>query len=208
MVEARIECLCPEFDLRDLRLRMRRGDVEWVSEDVARRSADLALAVQSGAVSVVYARRCSVSRFPPPPNVRVGRARRGVVTQTSQPQPTVARAVVPVVESKSIDAKAIEEAIASGVARAIQGLLASGAFVPASGGAAPIPATAPRTVAATASPVVASDPVYIPTNIVPSDDATTITIAESSSEGSDLEAAAAALKATRKRKTTSSTETP
>lgn len=200
MIEARIECLCPSFNIGDLNLTMRKGDIAWVSEEVARSSDDLRLAVRSGAVSVLYARRCSVSRSPPPPNVRMNRAQRvGFVRhqeQLQQPAP------VPAPAPQGVDAKAIEDAIANGIAKAIQSLVASGAFVPNVG--VGNGTTAHNTVAA--SPIVTSDPVYIPSNIVP-DAGTTITVAESSSEGTDLEAAAAALKATRRRKTTS-TETP
>lgn len=200
MTEARVECLCPSFHIEDLNLRMRRGDVAWVSEEVARSSDDLRLAVRSGAASVVYARRCSVSRSPPPPNVRMNRTQRSGFVRLGEPSQQVVPAPVPTPTPQGFDPKTLEDAIANGVAKAIQGLVASGAFVPGSSVGAPVTR---NTVPASA--VVTSDPVYIPSNLVP-DAGTTISVAESSSEGTDLEAASAALKATRKRKTTS-TET-
>lgn len=195
MTEARIECLCPSFNLGDLNLTMRKGDIAWVSEEVARSSDDLRLAVRSGAASVVYARRCSVSRSPPPPAARMGHIRR-----TASRSPAIERveASPPSAQEPSINPKSIEDAIANGVSRAIADLLASGLLVPSGG--------APVTRGTVAAPsVVTSDPVYIPSNLVP-DASAAISVAESSSEGTDLEAAAAALKATRRRKTTS-TET-
>jgi hypothetical protein len=194
MTEARIECLCPSFYLSDLNLALRKGDIVWVLEETARSSEDLRFAVRSGAASVVYARRCSVSRSPPPPNVRMNRSQRNGFVRISGIQSE--RPETPILVPQGVDAKALEEAIANGVAKAIQGLVASGAFGPSIG--APVVNNTPV--------VVSSDPVYIPSNLVPASD-TTITIAKSSSEGADLEAASAALKATRKRKTPS-TETP
>lgn len=196
MVEARVECLCPEFDLADIRLRLRRGDVAWVSEGVARGSVDLGIAIRSGAVSVVYVRRCSVSRSPPPPNVRMNRVQRGgVVNRTPSPSPEPGP--VPRPEPPVVDTGSIEEAIARGVTRAIEGLIRSGALVPG-GTRGPVQA-----VGAPSVPVTSSDaPLYIPSNIVPTGDAPTITVARSSSEGATLDEAAAALKATRKRKST------
>jgi len=197
--EARIECLCPEYHITDMGIRFRRGESVWVSEEAARSSEELLLAVRSGAVSVVYARRCSVSRSPSPPNVRLNRAQRsGFIARTlsSEPQPTPERPDQAPPQA-NVDAGAIEAAIARGVTKAIEGLILSGALVPGGRG------SSPTVVIGTAAPVVSSDaPVYIPSNIVPTGDATTITVAQTSSGGADLDEAAAALKATRKRKST------
>ena len=197
MTEARIECLCSTFNLADIQLMVRRGDIVWVSEEIARSSEDLRLAVRSGAVSVVYAKRCSVSRSPPPPNVRINyRALRGGFVRLQENPPQVTPPVPP---PQGLDAKALEDAVANGIAKAIQGLLTSGVLVP---GGVPITGSGNAYAAPASVAVVTSEPVYIPSNLVPSDNATTITIAESSSEGTELEASAAALKATRKRKIT------
>ena len=190
MREARIECLCPEYRVSDLGIQFRRGDSVWVPEESARSSEELLLAVRSGAVSVVYTRRCSVSRSPSPPNVRLGRAQRAHLVTRTPPAPP---APVPAPQV-GIDAGAIEDAIARGVTKAIEGLLSSGALVPGVRGGAPAPSGA-------AVPAVTSEsPVYIPSNIVPTGDAATITVAQTSSEGAALDEAAAALKATRRRK--------
>lgn len=192
MTEARIECQCPEYNIADMGLYLRGGDTVWVSREAATASRELQVAIRSGAVSVVYARRCSVSRSPPPPNVRMNRVQRGgVVNRTPSPEPA------PRPEPPVVDTGAIEEAIARGVTRAIEGLIRSGALVPG-GTRGPVQA-----IGAPSVPVTSSDaPLYIPTNIVPTGDAPTITVARSSSEGATLDEAAAALKATRKRKST------
>lgn len=198
MVEARIECRCPQFHVPDINLRLRRGDVVWVAEEIARRSVDLGIAVRSGAVSVVYSRRCTVSRPPPPPSSRMGRIIRSVGRTTVQVQTIPASDSVP---APTVDPKSIEDAIAKGVTRAIADLVASGVLTPGGSGA-PV-RVAPSVVGGA---VVAEEPLYIPTNIVPADKAN-IKVAESSSEGSGLDEAAAALKATRRRRSTT-TETP
>ena len=192
MTEARIECLCPEYHVGDLRLRMRRGSVAWVSEEAARASDDLRIAVRSGAVTVLYTRRCSVSRLPPPPAARMGSILRSAgVASRARPEPSA-----PSVGAASVSPGDIEAAVAAGVSRAITDLVASGVLVWA-GAAAARPTAAPASIAAV---VDAADPVYIPTNIVPADGVPSITVAQSSSGGSDIDAAAAALKATRRRK--------
>jgi hypothetical protein len=210
VIEARIKCLCPAFHLADLGLNMLRGDIKWVPEKAARSSGDLRLAVHSGAVAVVYTRRCFVSRSPPPPNVRMNRTTRGVPTKTAT-KPTVAPQSAPApapppsntpVPMPEVSAQFIREAITEGVTKAIAELLSSGVLVPNVGG---MPGA---TRAVSALSVTTAEPVYIPTNIVPTDNAPIITVAKSSTEGTDLEAASSALKATRKRKANTSSETP
>ena len=202
MIEARVECLCAEFNLPDIHLQLRRGDVVWVAEDEARSSADLRMAVRSGAIAVLYTRRCAVHRSPPPPHVRLPRhtgkhfvPTSGVVRPVESP---VAAPVAAAPTTVTIDHQSIEEAIARGVASAIQGLLASGAFVPAGSGGATV-----RGGNYGAPLVSTDDPVYLPSNLVPTDQGNMISVSETSSEGSDLNESAAALKAQRKRKSTS-----
>lgn len=198
MIEARIECLCPEFDLADIRLKMRRGDVAWIPEGAARGSFDLGIAVRSGAVSVVYSRRCFLIRSPPPPSARMGRIIRSV--GRTQATPVVSEPSGRPPTGVSVDPKAIEDAIARGVTRAIADLVSSGVLTTAVAGRVAGP------VAAGVTGVDASEPVYIPTNIVPVEK-TNIKVSESSSEGTDLEASAAALKATRRRRSTTTEST-
>ena len=188
MKEARIECRCAEYTLSDLKVRVRRGDVVWVSEDAARSSHELRVAVRSGALTVVYTRRCTMHRSPPPPNVRMPRMTRPTRDLGAEPAPAAAAV---------IDPAALEDAVAKGVAKALEGLLAAGVVVPAQGGrvaASAIPAFLP-----------APEPVYIPSGLVPIEAQATVTVASTQSESGDMEAAAAALKATRRRKTTPTT---
>jgi hypothetical protein len=94
----------------------------------------------------------------------------------------------------------LEDAVAKGVAKALEGLLASGLVVPAQGGR-------PVAGSVSAEPAFfsAAEPVYIPTGLVPTEAQATVTVASTQSESGDMEAAAAALKATRRRKTTTTT---
>ncbi len=199
MIEARVECLCVEFNLPDINLQLRRNDVFWVAEDVARSSSDLRMAVRSGAVAVLYTRRCAVHRSPPPPHVRLPRntGKRFVPTFEARPVETPAAPT-----TVTIDHQSIEDAIARGVASAIQGLLASGAFVPAGSGGSGSGSTV-RAGNYGAPLVSTDDPVYIPSNLVPTEQGNMISVSETSLEGSDLNESAAALKAQRKRKSTS-----
>ena len=204
MIEARVECLCAEFNLPDINLQLRRNDVFWVAEDVARSSADLRMALRSGAVAVLYTRRCAVHRSPPPPHVRLPRnTGKRFVPTSGAVRPVESPAAAPAAPTTvTIDHQSIEEAIARGVASAIQGLLASGAFVLAGSGGSGSGSTVRG--GNYGAPLVSSDdPVYIPSNLVPTEQGNMISVSETSSEGSDLNESAAALKAQRKRKSTS-----
>ena len=178
MIEACIKCVCPEYYLADIGVRLRRGEVFWVSEDTARSSEEIRLAARMGAVSVVFTKRCAVQRNP---------AR----TPTPSATPSVAPSVAP------FDEQALQNAITAGVSKAITDLLSSGVLVPGTRVGAVSTDAAPYTP-------VTNDPVYIPSRIVPEKTAP-ITVAQTSSGGAELEASAAALKATRKRKATSET---
>ena len=138
-----------------------------------------------------------MTRSPPPPASRMGTLMRS--NRATAPASTVSAAPVQVVPPVSLDSKAIADAVASGVSKAIVDLVSSGILVPAGAGSL---ATGVRSIA----PAVTNDPVYIPSNIVP-DQVAAITVAQTSTGGAELEASAAALKATRKRKTTSTEST-
>ena len=189
MIEACIKGVCPEYYLADIDVRLRRGEVTWVSEDTARSSEDIRLAARMGAVSVVFTKRCAVQRSPSPPISRM----RGIMRNTAR---TAAPSAAP--SAAPFDEQALQNAITAGVSKAITDLLSSGVLVPGTRmGAAPADA-APY-------PTVTNDPMYIPSRIVPEKTAP-ITVAQTSSGGAELEASAAALKATRKRKTNSETQ--
>lgn len=209
MKEARIECLVREFPVHDLRLNMRRGDVEWKPEDAARGSRELAEAVRIGAVAVRYVERCQVAKPPPqpkrhvPPSVRMSRPNMGGMVR---PPP----AGEPV-----IDKEAVKEAIREEVREALAGaqnpgmsketlkealreVLGETVVVQGAPAGGAVPTSRKATPAA--------DPVYIPSNIVDKDAKADITADKSESESDDLDAAAAALaatkpKTTRKRRT-------
>jgi len=188
VIEACIKGVCPEYYLADIGVRLRRGEVVWVSEDTARSSEEIRLAARMGAVSVVFTKRCAVQRSPPPPSSRM----RDIMRNPARtPTPSATPSVAP------FDDQALQNAITAGVSKAITDLLSSGVLVPGTRVGAVSTDAAPYT------PVI-NDPVYIPSRIVPEKTAP-ITVAQTSSGGAELEASAAALKATRKRKTTSET---
>jgi hypothetical protein len=214
MKEARIECLVREFPIHDLKLRLRKGQVEFVDETKAKGSKDLANARRLGAVRVRFVERSRVSkqppRNPPPPNVRLKKARRGGGKPPAPaPAPTVDMDEVRRVareEARAGAKEGVEEALADfkgqpGVDQAtIEAALRNvlpGYSVPAasSGGTSSAPA-----------PVKAKgpeEPVFIPKAIV-SKDAKELEVSSESSDAGDLDAAAAALKAAKpKRKRTS-----
>ena len=192
MIEACIKGVCPEYYLADIGVRLRRGEVFWVSEDTARSSEEIRLAARMGAVSVVFTKRCAVQRSPPPPSSRMRDIMRNPArTPTPSATPSVAPSVAP------FDEQALQNAITAGVSKAITDLLSSGVLVPGTRVGAVSTDAAPYTP-------VTNDPVYIPSRIVPEKTAP-ITVAQTSSGGAELEASAAALKATRKRKATSET---
>ena len=190
MGEVYVECVCGEYNISDIGVRFRRGDGVWIPERVAQSSRELKLAQQIGAVTVSYIKRCIVTRTPPPPMTRLARIRRSAAVGGVNTPPPVAQ---PAPEQKTapIDTSNLEAAIERGVAKAIAGLIQSGALVPATNPARP---QQPLPVI-----VTETTPLYIPTGIVPMD-APTVQVTQQSSEGSDVDAAAAALKAARKRK--------
>lgn len=196
MIEACIKGVCPEYYLADIGVRLRRGEVFWVSEDIARSSEEIRLAVRMGAVSVVFTKRCAVQRSPPPPISRMRDIMRNPArTTTPSATPSATPSVTP--PTTPFDEQALQNAITAGVSKAITDLLSSGVLVPGTRAGAVSTDAAPYTP-------VTNDPVYIPSRIVPEKTAP-ITVAQTSSGGAELEASAAALKATRKRKPTSET---
>lgn len=210
MTEARIECLVKEFPLHDLKLHMRKGDVEWKPEADARKSRELAEAVRIGAIAVRYVERCQVAKSPPqpkrhvPPSVRLSRPNMGGMVR--QP-PT------PATGDPQMDKKLVKEAVREELRDALAGqetptvnkdmlkdalreVLAEGGF------------RGPPTTYNGKEPVaIPSDPMYIPTDLVKKDAKADITAQKDESAGGDLDAAAAALKATKtKRRRTQKAE--
>ena len=62
MSEARIECRCADFNLADLKIKVRRGDIIWVDWARADKSEDLKRAINSGAVTMRQVDRCRNTR--------------------------------------------------------------------------------------------------------------------------------------------------
>ena len=187
MVEARIQCQCPSYVLSDLGLHLHQGDVVWVSPDKISASVELRFARSIGAVSVSYVQRCQVYRAPPPPTVRLKR-------RTTPPAQATAPAPAP-----SMDSTALEDAVARGVAKAVAELVSSGILIP---GPRVDPVVVPSRTGAPTPVFTATmnEPVYIPSNLVPTDASTTINVSSTESEGTDLDEASAALKASRRKK--------
>lgn len=69
MIEARVECLCVFYRVGDLNLTLRKGDVSWVEETLARKSVDLKEALRIQAVRVRWGARRSAGRRLPSPVV-------------------------------------------------------------------------------------------------------------------------------------------
>lgn len=67
MIEARITCVCSEYQLPELGLVLHQGQVVWVPEQVARKSSQLTQARRAGAVRVHWGARCDVVKPVPPP---------------------------------------------------------------------------------------------------------------------------------------------
>jgi hypothetical protein len=67
-IEARIVCRCRQLSLPDLGLELVKGQVEWLPEDQARASRELALQKRNGSVYVHYLRRyLEMTTRPSPP---------------------------------------------------------------------------------------------------------------------------------------------
>lgn len=196
MKEARIECLVKEFPIHDLGLRMRSGQVEWRPEDQAQKSRELTEAVRIGAVTVRYMERCQVAKPPPkpqrhmPPSVRLSRPGKGGMIR--QPQAS----------GEPMDKQALKEAVREELREALadnNGGMSKDTLKAALRevlGEMGAPMTAAPGAAAPARKK-ADEPVYIPSNIVDKDSKADITAAKGESESDDLDAAAAALAATK-----------
>lgn len=184
MKEARIECLIREFPVHDLGLSMKKGQVEFVAAELARRSVDLANASRLGAVRVRYVERARTMkpapRPPPPPNVRLPR-RRPLPVTAAEPVLTV-----DVEEIKAAAANAARDATRDAVEEMKAAMIAALASRPTVVVSSPSPGNS--------TPVDSgpAEPVFIPGNIVNKE--ATIRVASNSSDAGDMDAAAEALK--------------
>lgn len=92
MIEARITCLIQNLIVDDLGLKLARGDIIYLDEDVARNSKDLLRVARAQGVHVQYVQRAQQVR------AAVGIPKRGpivIVQPPARPDPVPAQAVVP-----------------------------------------------------------------------------------------------------------------
>jgi hypothetical protein len=207
MKEARIQCLCQSFPIHDLGLSLHKGNVAWVSEEKARASKELAEARRIGAVRVDYVERYRMKspprRMPPPPFIRqsrpgakpavrtnapdmeeVGRRAEEAATKAVQKGMDEIKEMLKVSRDVSVPQEKLEEAL--------RNVLAEG---PAEVALAPPPETLH---------LPASEPVYIPTDVVDTMSKGKIEVEAQATAAGDMDEAAAELKKrrkTRKKKT-------
>lgn len=184
MTEIRVECTCAEIRVPDLGLVLRRGDVTWLDQPVASRSKDLAFAKRAGAVQVRCVSRCAVSKppqlpaRPAPPWLRRLRA---AVTPSRPDVEDVARRAAEAVATQS--SEMLREIVREELRSAL-------AFVPAS-----TSTQAPATPARRTTPAL-DEPLFIPTHIVPTEEAA-ISVSAETTGASGVDDASAALKSAR-----------
>jgi hypothetical protein len=204
MTEARIECITTEFPLHDLGLRLKKGQVVFIEEVQARASSELTEATRIGAVRVRFVARSRMAKTPdapkppPPPNVRLGR-RRPLPVPTAPPQSVDMDEIRRVAreEARAGAAEGVREALASMPATLTQDALEATLRRVLPGATAAEPGGI--RVAGTSKATGPADPVYIPATIVDNEVTTSITVDAQSSEAGDLDAAAKALKAKRRK---------
>ena len=219
MKEARIECVVVGgYPINDLGLKLHKNQVVWHAADAAKKSKDLKLARQLGAVQVRYEERCRVAKKLPdpkrhvPPSVRQSRPGRAVPAPPPEPRKAeidmeeVARRAE--VAAANASERAVDRAMAKLTAQPgiSQGMLEDALRnVLGSGGIQ----MAPSSAKPSASPPQAVDyeeeddaePVFIPKGIVPTNAKATISTETETAKAEGLDAAAAALKAARPKRT-------
>lgn len=190
MTEARVECLCTTYNIPELGLELRKGDVAWVTEGRARTSEELAIAKRAGAITVRWEERCIVSRSPTPPFLK----RRPAVPPFATP---AAAPVVDHTEVASKTAEALRDVVRQELQEVLKGFVGQKLDADAIG-AAVRQALAPAGRGDVRAPVIGSDaPVFIPTKITSDDTKTSINVTTETSVSSSVEDAAAMLKAAR-----------
>ena len=193
MKEARVECLATRYELPELALSLRKGQVLHLPESTAQGSVQLLHATRVGAVAVRYVERSKVAKPPSPPHVRMSRPNSG--RRVRVPAPEVPQAVFVAPSPAPIPAADVRDLIREEVAKALSGRGLTktdlkDALAEVLGGL-PLGGVS-RPAASARGP---ADPVYIPSDIVDKDMKSDIKVTSESSEGSELDAASAALKA-------------
>lgn len=201
MIEARIQCLCNEYNFPLWNISLHKGEVVWINEDVAKGSDELALAKRARAVSVKYEERCAVSRpsFVPP-----FLNRRPKVPSFAAPPPVMVATPVDHQEVANRTAEALRGMVQEEIQKALAGQAASSVDHAAIGetvrkAMASAMADMPKaTQAARPVSTVAGDvPVFIPSQITPSDTKSDIRVTTETTGSSSVEDTAALLKAAR-----------
>lgn len=196
MKEARLESKV-RVTVPDLGVTVMPGSPTWVDADAARKSACLIQLVRIGRVSVSFGKRCAVSKNPYPS--RTGRMSRPAKGGMQKPFGNNESGV----SGKGISTDDAEKLVADAASRAAQmaAQAVASQIKPVTGeeirkavldAMEDAPGSAGRRVR-DAGP---EEPIFIPAGIVKSD-ASELDVSSVSSESSDLDEAAAALKALR-----------
>lgn len=206
--EAKIEALWPQYDIDDLGLHLKMGQVEHVPNSLANRSRDLRAAIRLGAVRVSLVKRCRVSKLP------------------SQPAPPANRRIKapPKKEIRAeVDEESIAEKVAAKLARSLdqrdaklrgelRDMVSKGGTVDAAELAAllsqsltekiPVQQVVMQQGSGTSSETseVGDEPHYIPSKIIPTNAKVNIRTSETKSDASQTDDAKAKLAALRRKK--------
>lgn len=198
MIEAKIQCLCTEYNFPLWGISLRKGEVVWINEGIAKSSEELAIAKRAHAVSVKYEERCAVSRPSIVPPYLKGRPK---VPLFAAPPP-----IVSTVDHQDV-ANRTAEALRGMVQEEIRNALA-GQAVPSVDHAAigdtvrkamaSAMADMPRGTTGRAVSIVDGDvPVFIPSQITSTDTKSDIRVTTETTGSSSVEDTAALLKAAR-----------
>lgn len=118
MREAKVTCLCAEYTLTDLNLKLTQGQTVWLSVDQVKLSQSLVLAGRIGAVGIEWKERARVTKPPPPPNFRrlTPGQRKKVQPEEGKPAPS------PSVVVQTVDEDALRKHVQAAVAGELQGI--------------------------------------------------------------------------------------
>ena len=182
MIESRIECLCFEINIPGVGL-LKRGQILWTAESVARSNPNVEHARQIGAVSVRYVERCQVSRMPLPARLK---------QHAKLPTPNVVAPVAPSAPPPPVGLRAEDVAslVREAVSREVMPQLAS--VIREELSRVPnVINNISNVVSAKTAP--SDEPVFIPSNLVPTEGADITLKSEESSSG-NLDDASEALR--------------
>ena len=195
MREAEITCKCTQIALSDLGLSLVAGDVEYVSEEAARASHDLASARRNGGVVIRYVQRCRERRprAPEPPLPRPAPSPPRRVPPPAGPPPT------PLVLDTTQLVGEVRAAVAEGMAglrEELPGMLQEAvASIPR--GTVMVPAPGSGMAVGSSQP---DEPLFVPAVIGAGGLQADVSVATEDSGGGGVDEATEALRAARRRK--------